>query len=84
MSDIVNEREAARSWEELADRIEAGDAAGLGLVLDSLTGDEQRFAMSRLSGEEQTSLVELLDATSAAELLEILPEAQAVAILEEI
>jgi magnesium transporter len=84
MSDIVNEREAARPWEELADRIEAGDAAGLGLVLNSLTGDEQRFAMSRLSGEEQTRLVELLDATSAAELLEILPEAQSVAILEEI
>jgi magnesium transporter len=84
MSEIANEREAARPWEELADCIEAGNAAGLGLVLDSLTGDERRFAMSRLSGEEQAALVELLDATSAAELLEILPEAQAVNILEEI
>lgn len=84
MSEIANDREGARPWEELVDCIEAGNAAGLGLLLDSLSADEQRFAMSRLTGEEQAGIVELLDPAAAAELLEILPESQAVDILEEI
>jgi len=84
MSEIANERDAARPWEEMGECVGARNAVGLAQLLDSLTSDEQRFAMSRLSGDEQVAVVELLDATSAAELLEILPEAQAVDILGEL
>ena len=82
MSEIANEREATRPWEEWAICLAAGDAVGLGRLLETLPLDERRYAMSRLSGEEQVRVVELLDATAAAGLLEILPEAQAVDILE--
>lgn len=84
MSESFIEKEAAEPWEELVDLIEAGDSAGVSGIIDSLSSDEQRFAMSRLSGEEQVDLVELLKPATAAELLENLPEAQAVDILEEI
>lgn len=73
-----------RPWEELAGYLEASNAAGVSGILESLTVDERRFAMSRLTGEEQAGVVELLAPATAAELLEILPEAQAVGILEEI
>jgi len=84
MAETVNERETERPWEELVECVEASNAAGLSELLDSLSVDEQRFAMSRLSGEEQAGIVELLDPAAAAGLLEILPESQAVDILEEI
>lgn len=84
MSEIANERETARPWEEWVVCLAAGDAVGLGRLLEALSIEERRYAMSRLSGEEQVGVVELLEATAAAGLLEILPEAQAVDILEEV
>ena len=83
MAETLTNRESERPWEELSEFLETSNSAGISDVLESLSVDEQRFAMSRLSGEEQAGVVGLLDPVTAAELLEILPEAQAVDILEE-
>lgn len=77
------EEDHERPWEELSGAIEATDAQRLVEVLESLSSEETRRALSRLSYEDQQTVVEMLDAEHAAELLEALPEAQAVDLLEE-
>lgn len=83
-SQIEENEEVDRPWEILNDLIERSDAGALASQIDSMSAEQQRFAMSHMSGEMQSALIELLSAVDAAHLLEHLPEAQAVDILEEI
>lgn len=82
MTDTAIKTETEEPWELLVEHIEATDAEAVTRVLEDLSAEDQRFAMSHLSGEAQTDLVGMLNPQAAADLLERLPEAQAVDILE--
>jgi magnesium transporter len=75
--------EFERPWEEIAEALESGDSLRLLAVLEALSGEDTRRAISRLSAEQQQLILSRLNPEDAAELLESLPESQAVELLEE-
>ncbi|MCB1062496.1 MAG: magnesium transporter [Verrucomicrobiae bacterium] len=72
-----------RPWEEITEALETGDSQRLLAVLEELSAEDTRRAISRLSPEQHQLILSRLDPEDAAELLESLPEAQAVELLEE-
>ncbi len=79
-----NDPQPNRLWEQLANLVAANDAGSIRSLLDDLTADDRRYAISRMAEGERTLLIDLLEPEAAAELLEELPGVQATAILEEI
>lgn len=77
-------QESDKPWERLQTLLDNDDSGSLAVLLESLSGEDERRALSRLSNEDQAKLVGLLSHEAAAELLEILPEEQAADILEDV
>lgn len=68
---------------DLADLLEAGDAASVERLITEESASDIARAVSRLDDTERGLLIDLIDADSAAGLLEQLPSVQAVQLLEE-
>ena len=84
MTSAPEESSTERFWEDLEHLTDIGDSVAAAALLDQLSAEEQRYALSHIEEETQKNLVELLTPESAAELLVNLPEAQATSILEDI
>ena len=69
---------------DLADAIEAGNAADCIAWLDRATGPEAVHALAGLSDDLRTALLHLLPAEIAAEVIDLLPEPQAVEAFEDL
>lgn len=70
--------------ERLVAAVNAKDLEQVQQLLEELTIDDQRRAISRCKSDDHANLLQLLPAEQAAKLLEKLAEAQAVEILEDI
>ncbi len=83
MTSATEDTTTERFWEDLEHLTDIGDSIAATELLQQLSPEEQRYALSRFEEDSQLSLIELLNPESAAELLSNLPEAQATSILEE-
>jgi len=84
MTSAPEDTSTERFWEDLAHLTDIGDSQAAQALLEQLSPEEQRYALSHFEEEKQKTLVELISPESAAELLVNLPEAQATSILEEL
>ncbi len=72
-----------RPWEELQDRIQAGDPEALLQYIDGMSPAETARAISRLSQADQSRLFSLLAPADAAEIIEDISDTQAADLIEE-
>lgn len=75
-----------RPWESVSEALAGEAAAGVQAaeVLDLLSAEDSRLALSRLTPDERSALFKALDPSAAAEVLRRVPEEQGADILEEI
>jgi magnesium transporter len=78
------DKEEAQPWRKLQSLTDAGDAASLDDLVNSLEPTARLRAFSRLDEEEQAKLMQLVSPESAADLFEDLPDSHAAALIEQI